>query len=189
MKALFIPVQFTYDGTQLRSLFAYLEYGLLGPSIVSWRGACQIPFSHMVDGEDLLAQAKIEGSEMLHFIIEVFDRDLFAGVALQRLFASIVRDYLQDSARNFLNGKNLRRHGDDIFLDDAKLSISIATRSPVSVMVHFAMNISNQGTPVKTLSLQDLGLEPNLVAKELMERFVKEFADIVEATQKVRPVH
>jgi len=70
VKSLFIENKFTYDGSQLHSLFAYLEHGLLGPSVVSWRGACNIPFSHMVDGEDLLAKASIEGDEMLHFIIE-----------------------------------------------------------------------------------------------------------------------
>ncbi|MGZ3782751.1 MAG: DUF366 family protein, partial [Pseudobdellovibrionaceae bacterium] len=46
--------------------------------------------------------------------------------------------------------------------------ISIATKSPVSVMVHFAMNITNKGTPVKTLSLQDLKLEPKNVAEDLI---------------------
>lgn len=188
MKSLFIENKFTYDGSQLRSLFAYLEQGLLGPSVVSWRGACNIPFSHMVDGEDLLAQASIEGDEMLHFIIEIFDRDLFSGVVLQRLFASIARDYLQEAAGAILAGKLLRRNGDDIFLDDAKLSISIATKSPVSVMIHFAMNITNQGTPVKTLSLQDLKLEPVVVAQDLMKLLVKEYSEIIEATQKVRPV-
>ncbi|MGZ3782209.1 MAG: DUF366 family protein, partial [Pseudobdellovibrionaceae bacterium] len=66
--------------------------------------------------------------------------------------------------------------------------ISIATKSPVSVMVHFAMNITNKGTPVKTLSLQDLKLEPKNVAEDLITLFQKEFESIVMATQKVLPV-
>ena len=178
----------TYDGQQLHSLFAYLEHGILGPSIVSWRGACDIPFSRMVDGEDLLAKAVIQGQEMLHFIIEVFDRDLFSGVALQRLFAAITRDYLQKQAAKTLSGHHLIREGDDLYWGDRKLSISIATKSPVSTMVHFAMNITNQGTPVKTLSLEDLDLDPRQVASDLMDLFKKEYSDIVVATQKVRPV-
>ncbi|WP_373997607.1 DUF366 family protein [Bdellovibrio bacteriovorus] len=187
MKTLFIEKKFPYDGTQLHSLFAYLDHKVLGPSIVSWQGACSISFDHMVDGEDLLEQAEIKGDEMLHFIIEVFDRDLFSGVALQRLFASIARDYLQ-AASSALAGKSLVRDGDDIYLDDRKLSISIATKSPVSVMVHFAMNITNDGTPVKTLSLQDLKLDPRKVSEDLMAKFKKEYDSIVVATQKVRPV-
>ncbi|MGZ3782755.1 MAG: DUF366 family protein, partial [Pseudobdellovibrionaceae bacterium] len=175
------------DGTQLRSLYAYLEHGILGPSIIAWQGPCSISFDHMVDGEDLLAKAVIQGDEMLHFIIEVFDRDLFSAVALQRLFASICRDYLQVSAEKAFE-KNLVRDGDDIYLEDRKLSISIATKSPVSVMVHFAMNVTNQGTPVKTLSLRDLKLVPQNVAEDLIRLFQKEFSSIVMATQKVRPV-
>ncbi|MGZ3785411.1 MAG: DUF366 family protein, partial [Bdellovibrio sp.] len=184
MQGRFIEQKFAYDGTQLRSLYAYLEHGILGPSIIAWQGPCSISFDHMVDGEDLLAKAVIQGDEMLHFIIEVFDRDLFSAVALQRLFASICRDYLQNSAislgeKNLVGdnlqaskgnscGKSLIRDGDDIYLEDRKLSISIATKSPVSVMVHFAMNITNKGTPVKTLSLQDLKLEPKNVAEDLI---------------------
>ncbi|MNL39750.1 hypothetical protein D3C87_1620460 [compost metagenome] len=142
----------------------------------------------MVDGEDLLARAVIEGNEMLHFIIEIFDRDLFSGVALQRLFASITRDYLAEKALIVLGDKRLRRDGDDIYLDDRKLSISIATKSPVSTMVHFAMNITNEGTPVKTLSLGDLKLDAKVVAEDVMTLFRKEFLEIVNATQKVRPI-
>ncbi|QDK38100.1 DUF366 family protein [Bdellovibrio sp. NC01] len=188
MESLFIDKKFAYDGSQLRSLFAYLDHGILGPSIISWQGACDIPFTHMVDGEDLLAQAVIESDEMLHFIIEIFDRDLFSGVAIQRLFASIVRDYLQTKAAGALNGQQLVRNGDDIYWQDRKLSISIATRSPVSVMVHFAMNVTNEGTPVKTTSLGDLKLNPKTVAEDLMHLFKIEYGEIVQATQKVRPV-
>ncbi|MGZ3782672.1 MAG: DUF366 family protein [Pseudobdellovibrionaceae bacterium] len=188
MQSRFIEKKFIYDGTQLHSLFAYLEHGILGPSIVSWQGACSISFDHMVDGEDLLAKAIIQGDEMLHFIIEVFDRDLFTAVSLQRLFASIARDYLQAQAHSVLGAKSLLRDGDDIYLDDRKLSISIATKSPVSVMVHFAMNITNKGTPVKTLSLEDLKLNPRKTAEDLMAAFQKEFNSILIATQKVRPI-
>lgn len=188
MKKLFIPQKFTYDGTQLRSLYAYLEHRVLGPSIISWQGPCSIDFAHMVDGEDLLENAVIQGDEMLHFIIEIFDRELFSGVSLQRLLASLAKDYLQTAATQKLKTP-LRRAGDDIYLEDRKLSISIATKSPVSIMVHFAMNITNEGTPVETLCLQDLGLEPKTVAEDLMQLFVQEFDSILVATQKVRPVH
>ncbi len=188
MEVQFIEKKFAYDGSQLRSLFAYLDHGILGPSVISWVGPCSIPFEHMVDGEDLLEKAVIQGDEMLHFIIEVFDRDLFSGVALQRLFASIAKDYLQKHAVGPLKGQSLHRDGDDIYLADKKLSISIATKSPVSVMVHFAMNITNKGTPVATLSLEDLQQEPRTTAENILNLFRKEYLSIVMATQKVRPV-
>jgi hypothetical protein len=125
---------------------------------------------------------------MLHFIIEIFDRDLFSGVALQRLFASIIRDYLQAEAHAALGKAQLERDGDDIFWGEKKLNISIATKSPVSTMIHLAINCTNKGTPVETCSLEDLKLSPEKVATDVMEKFQREFEAILKATQKVRPV-
>lgn len=188
MQTHFIEKKFAYDGSQLRSLYAYLEHGVQGPSIISWVGACSIPQEHMVDGEDLVANAVIRGDEMLHFIIEVFDRDLFSGVALQRIFASLAKDYIEVQAKSFFISQKLHRDGDDIYLGENKLSISIATKSPVSTLVHFAVNVTNDGTPVKTLCLKELGLDPARVAEDLMIAFRKEFISMMTATQKVRPV-
>ena len=72
MRYKFIDSKDRYDGSQLRSLFGYLDHGILGDSIICWQGPCAIPFDKMVDGEDLLEKSKIEGSMMLHFIIEKF---------------------------------------------------------------------------------------------------------------------
>ncbi|MBC7371410.1 MAG: DUF366 family protein [Bdellovibrionaceae bacterium] len=188
MQSLFIEKKMTYDGQQLKSLHAYLTYGVLGNSIISWVGPCNISFEHMVDGEDLIAGAKIEGAEMLHFIIEIFDRDLFSGVALQRLFTSMIRDYLQVAAAGALGSEALERDGDDIFWDTRKLNISIAAKSPVSTMIHWAVNCTNRGTPVATCSLEDLKLQPAKFATEVMVLFKREFEQIVKATQKVRPL-
>lgn len=189
MKVLFLKNEFAYDGTQLKPLFAYLDHGLLGNSAVAWVGACDISFDHMVDGEDLREGAAIRGSKMLHFIVEVFDRDLFAGVALQRIMASLAKDLIESKAAAKLGAKRLRREGDDIYLDDRKLSISIATRSGVSTLMHFAMNVENAGTPVPTSALKDdFELSASDVATELLAAFSKEFTSIMQATQKVRPV-
>jgi hypothetical protein len=159
---------------------------MLGDSIVSWRGPCDIAFSDMVDGEDLLANAKIAGSDMIHFIIEKFDCDLYAGVALQRLLTSLAIDVLKrlSPSTQFVN--QLHRAGDDIFYHNKKLSISIATKSMQSILIHFAVNVTNIGTPVPTLSLQDLEVEPKVFAEELMTVFSCEVDDIIQATRKVK---
>lgn len=182
MKAKFLETTDKYDGSQLASLRGYLNHGLLGDSIVAWIGACDVTFEHMVDGEDLLQKAKIAGDKMLHFVIEKFDISLFAAVSLQRLLASIVMDCLKEREA----AHELVRQGDDIFLGDRKLSISIATQSPVNSLIHFAVNITNKGTPVKTLSLEDLGVDPRAFAIEIMGRFCAEVESIQQATQKVR---
>ncbi len=188
MKTYFIPQEMPYDGSQLQPLFAYLNYKILGDSIISWIGSCDISFENMIDGEDLVEQSAIKGSLMLHFIIEIFHTSLFAGVTSQRLFASIARDYLQTKAKKSLAEENLHRDGDDIFWNDKKLSISIASMSAVSTQIHFAMNISTLGTPVKTTSLEELNLDAKIVAKDLMNLWVQEFSSIQIATKKVRPL-
>lgn len=181
MKTKFIEKEFKYDGHQLKPLVNYMQHGLLGDSCVAWIGPCDIPFAHMMDGEDLLQKAQIKGSRMLHFIFEIFDRDLVSGVFLQRLFASIVLAYVQEKT-----GKILKRQGDDLYLGEGKLSISIATKSSNSILVHFAVNVSNDGTPVKTASLEDLGLDPKSSANDLLKAVSSEYEDIVLATRKVR---
>lgn len=181
MKTKFIEKEFKYDGNQIKPLVNYMNHGLLGDSCVAWIGACNIPFAHMMDGEDLLQRAEIKGSRMLHFIFEIFDRELATGVFLQRLFAAEVQSRVAAA-----KGKLLIRKGDDLYLEDRKLSISIATKATNSVLVHFAMNISNEGTPVKTCALEDLGLEPKAFANELLQWVSDEYQDIVIATRKVR---
>ena len=188
MKTYFIPAEMPYDGSQLQPLYAYLYHKVLGDSIISWIGACDIPFENMIDGEDLVELSAIKGSRMLHFIIEIFHTSLFVGVTSQRLFASIARDYLQGSAGKALQQDDLIRQGDDIFWKDKKLSISIASRSAVSTQIHFAMNISTAGTPVKTTSLDELNLQAKSVAQDLMNLWQKEFTSIEIATKKVRPL-
>lgn len=176
-----------YDGTQLKPLFAYLKLGILGDSVVSWRGSCNVDFEHMVDGEDLIAESLISSGEMIHFIIEVFDRELASGVLLQRLFASIVKDLLIEMSHE-LDEQSLVRDGDDLYWGDRKLSISIASRSSVSTMVHFAVNITNEGTPVKTCSLEDLGVDAREFAGAAMDALALEWSSVLKATRKVRPL-
>jgi hypothetical protein len=176
----------TYDGRQLRSLFAYLEHKILGDSCVAWQGPCSVGFDHMVDGEDLLAKAEIAGSDMVHFIIEIFDQNLMSGVLLQRLFASIISDVLTEISP--VKDLHLSRSGDDLYYKKRKLSISIATRSPVSTMLHFAVNVSNEGTPVETACLKDLKVDPKRFADKCLAALRSEYMDCIVATRKVRPV-
>lgn len=190
MKTLLLKKNFKYDGRQLRPLYAYMEHGLLGDSAVAWTGACSIPFKLMKDGEDLRDQAAIEGGNMLHFIVELFDRDLFSAVAVQRLMASMIKDLIEkESAVAVKAGADFFRSGDDLYLKKKKLSISIATRSPVSVMVHFAVNITNAGTPVPTCSLsEDFGIKNvKAFAEQVLEALKRETESMLEATRKVLP--
>lgn len=186
MKTKWINKIIKYDGSQLKPLFAYENYKILGDSVVSWIGPCDIPFDNMKDLEDVVALSPIRGDLMLHFIIEVFHQSLFSGVCLQRLFAGIVKDELNILLAKKKNPMILLRDGDDIFFEDKKLSISIASQSILATQIHFAVNITNKGTPVKTLSLQDLKVGPKQISVTVMKSLLREFESIVEATKKVR---
>ncbi|KJS14765.1 MAG: hypothetical protein VR69_16470 [Peptococcaceae bacterium BRH_c4b] len=174
-----------YNGKQLSSLWAYKNFGLRGDSIVSFRGPCRVEFTEMVDLEDVLAKSPIYGPDMLHFIAEHFDSDLEKMVLRQRLFIAIVKDVLGKYTRE------LTRSGDDLYLGGKKLSISIATATPVSVMMHTALNIDSRGTPVPTVGLLELGAaekEISGLAGEICEAYAAEVKGIYMARCKVRGV-
>ena len=187
MKTLWIDRSIAYDGSQLRSLYAYLEHRVLGDSIIAFEGPCDVAFEHMIDGEDLLERSAIRGGRMLHFLVEKFHASLLAGVALQRLLAALALDVLREAARSDVARSEMRREGDDVFWREAKFSVSIATVSPISTLIHFAVNVTNAGTPVATCSLvDDFGLTAPAFAEALLARFADEVRSIDEATTKVR---
>lgn len=189
MKTLVLEKEISYDGSQLRPLFNYLEHGLLGDSVLVGIGPCRVDFSHMIDGEDLREGAAIAGGKMLHFLIEVFDRDLFAGVCLQRLLAALAQARLVALVPLVRGEKPLTRSGDDLYWDGRKLSISIATRSANSVLVHFALNVRNEGTPVPTCALEaDFGVDALAFGRALAADLVAEYESILMASRKARPV-
>ncbi|MCL0043767.1 DUF366 family protein [Peptococcaceae bacterium] len=45
----YIDKRINYDGTQLRSLWAFRQFGIQGDSIISFRGKCDVPLSNMAD--------------------------------------------------------------------------------------------------------------------------------------------
>lgn len=190
MKYFFYNKKLKYDGSQLRPLFAYENFNIEGPSIVSWVGPCDVSLEHMVDFEDKIVKAKIKSELMLHFIVEIFPAQLLAAVSLQRLLATIVKTSLENLIQNKSRPKSVvfERKGDDLYLGSKKLSISVASSSAVSSLIHFAINVSNAGTPVKTCALNDWSIKPHDLAQAVGKAFAAEFADIVFATQKVKPL-
>lgn len=182
MKTHWVEKSMRYTGAELRPLFAYMEFGVLGPSCVAFIGPCDVDFSHMLDGEDLRAKSPIRGGKMLHFIFEMFDTSLFTGVLVQRIFAAIVKDEIAALTPNL----KLDRKGDDLYWGNKKLSISVAVKSSQSTLVHFAINITNDNTPVETCALNDFKIDATSFGQKLLERIKAELDDSLEATWKVR---
>jgi len=177
-----VPGVLKYDGSQLSSLWAFRNYDLQGDSIVAFIGPCEVR-EHLVDLEDVKADAFIYSENMLHFIIEHFEMDLEKTIYRQRLFISIIAEELREQ------GLNPVRSGDDIFINNAKLSVSIATLSPVSTLIHTGLNITGKGAPVKAIGLGEVGIaSPEKFAEKIIARYVDEVADIRMARCKVRGV-
>ncbi len=172
----------TYTGEQIRSNFSYTTYGIVGDSIIAFCGPCDVKLKEMIDIEDLKAGKAIYSEYMLHFIIEHYDIDSEKIVLRQLLLTTIVKD-----AVNEIKGKNLvRRTNSDLFEEDAKLSISVATVSPLSSLIHFGINITSTNTPVKTKGLKDYDIEPYEFANIIMDRYIKEIDKINISRCKVR---
>jgi len=185
MNSLFLKETTTYSGEQLNPLENYLKHGLLGNSIVSWVGPCQVHLDHMIDGEDLRAQSVIAGESMLHFIIEIFHQDLFAGILLQRLLGELVKcEILRQSD---IPKNQIHRQGDDLFFNSGKLNVSIATKTPNSFLIHYGINVTNKGTPVKTSSLEDFGIQDiKEFAESVMNLVTEEIKTQTKAACKVK---
>jgi hypothetical protein len=189
MKAHWVKDTLNYDGSQLRSLFSYLNYKILGDSILGFAGSCDIQPDKMVDGEDLLANSEIAAEKMLHFIVEKFDVELFSAVCLQRLMSDHCIQLIKEMAPKEIMSQGLVRKGDDIFFENRKLNISIATVSPASTLIHYGINIENKGTPVETLSLSDFKIDHIDFADKFMTNIINEIKSIQKATQKVKWVN
>lgn len=185
MNVQWLARRMAYDGSQLRPHWILTATGVTGDALVAFRGPCALPAAEIADLHDRLAGATIAADDMLHFVCERFDDgDLDRATLRQRLLAARVLEVLCRLAP--AHARSLRRDGDDVFLDGGKLSVSVATRSPVSTLIHFGINVDNRGTPVRTASLRDLGVQPARCARAVLRETQREEESISSARCKVR---
>lgn len=180
-----------YTGVELRPHFLLSELGLKGSGIGAFIGPCRVATEHLVDWEDRLAHDRIEAGRMVHFIGELFGvPSLREGVLLQRLIMAISGDEVRTRVAA---GVACRRDGDDLMVSVAgaaerKLSVSIVTASPVSLLLHIGINIDPAGAPVPAIGLKELEIDPVEWMKAVLGRIEAELQDIEWACAKVRPV-
>ena len=171
-----------YDGSQLRAHWILERTGLVGDAMVGFRGACAVTKAEIADLADIDGPG-IAGDDMVHFVAEWFSHpDLLLATHRQRLLAAQAGEVLRELAP----GAAVRRDGDDLFVGAGKLSISVATASSVSALLHFAVNATPGGAPVRTATLAELGIDPVLFAERLLVLAAKEQASIAIARAKVR---
>ncbi len=182
MQAHLADTETTYTGGQLRSLWVYRTYGIVGDAIVSFLGGCDVAGERLVDQVDAAAGDSIRAARMLHFLVEHFDGDLTTMVLRQRLLIALARELLGADI------SGLRRDGDDLYVAERKLSVSIATVSPVSGLVHLGINVDPTGAPVAACGLEEFGVDPRAFAQALMGAYVAEVESMARARCTVRSV-
>lgn len=184
MKTLFIENEIKYIGSQLAPHWIYKSFKIQGDAIVAFCGECEVKLTEMVDIEDVINDEPIYSKYMLSFITEQFNIELVEGVFRQRLLMCCIKEALE--RRGFV----VRRNGDDLFVNDKKLSVSIATKSMTSVLIHTGVNILSDGAPIPVSGLEsDMGIsDVKEFALEVMKNYSEELDDIISASTKVRGV-
>lgn len=147
-------------------------------------GPCRVEGDALVDLDDRRDGLFIESRRMLHFIVEHFDHDLERLVCRQRLLVALIGEILNGA----LGRHALRRRGDDLFEGEGKVSVSIATLSPVSGLIHTGLNVISEGAPVPARGLADWGLEAPPIARRILDAYAEELASMHHARCKVRGV-
>ena len=184
MKTKFIENEIKYIGSQLAPHWIYKNFKMQGDAIVAFLGECKVDLTEMVDIEDVINNEPIYSKYMLSFITEQFGVNLSEGVFRQRLLVCIIKELLEE------RGIFVVRNGDDLMIDGRKLSVSIATKSTTSILIHTGLNILSEGAPVKASGLtSELGItDVKEFAIEVMKRYSEEIEDILLATTQVRGV-
>lgn len=184
MQTKFIDEEIKYEGFQLAPHWIYKNFKIQGDSTVAFIGECDVKLDEMVDIEDVINNEPIYSKSMLSFISEQFNIGLVEGVLRQRLLISTIKEALER------RGKRIVRDGDDLFFENKKLTVSIATKSTTSVLIHTGVNIISSGAPVKASGLsEDIGISDiKEFAQEVLKKYSDELYDIVQASTKVRGV-
>jgi len=177
---------FEYDGSQINPSWAFQEFGIYGSSIVTWIGPVNITPDNLKDFADV--GLEIKSNYMVNFICEFFDQqptNMRVAYLRQRLLVMIFREILTEY------GISTKREGDDIFVENRKLSISIASVSLSSAKIHFAFNLEDKGTPndVETIGLFDIQVNGEYVFNNdnllnLINDTVSRFIDELETIEK-----
>jgi hypothetical protein len=182
MKAYDAPGEIAYTGEQFRSLWIYRTFGVEGDAIVWFTGPCHVAGEALVDQVDAAAQDSIRAAQMVHFIVEHFGGDLNHAILRQRLLVCLAAEVLREEIAG------LRRVGDDLFAGEGKLSVCVATASPVSTLIHLGVNIDPTGAPVRACGLEEFGVDPQQFAERLAAAYVAETESMAKARCTVRGV-
>ena len=136
--------------------------------------------------EDVINNEPIYSKKMLSFIEENFNSSLEEMVYKQRLLVTITKELIEKISPD----TKIVRSGDDLYINNKKLSVSIATKSITSSLIHFGLNINAQDAPINAADLVKDAKIQNIeqFAQEILKLYKEETLDISLAACKVRGV-
>jgi len=189
----FLPERIDYDGSQLSGLFGYKTIRAIDDSLIAFIGAADVR-EELVDLEDKLNNDFIKAELMLHFILIIHGNDLWRARLWQLLLVQKAFDAVKFLCKD--TNINFEKSGDDIYVvtyqdgkQENKLSVSIAAISiSGKEVVHLALNVSDRGAPVKTYSLNKLGIDPVELGSKILKDFLNEYESSRGAIYKVKGI-
>ncbi len=183
IKTLYINKPINYSGKELEPHWIYRNFDILGDAVIAFCGETNVPQSFMLDQTDILDKAYIYSPLMLNFIIEHFDNDLNLALYRQRMFLIGIKDELEQL------GIPIVRRVEALYANNRKLTVSVASSSNVSTLVHTGINIETTGAPVKAAGLAELGVNDiQSFAENVMLRYQVELEQIYDARCRVRGI-
>ena len=163
-----------YDGSQMQQHWALKNFGIIGDSIVIFRGGMNVKKEEMIDQLDMLKGHEIRGDYLLHVIVEHFDvqpPNIEIAYLRQRLLVGIFQEYLRKY--------NIERRFGDLYYKGRKLSVSVASVSNVSMKIHLGINIKCTGTPIEVSCLEEFyDGNPIDMARDVCIRYAEEIERI-----------
>ena len=85
----FLTKPLSYRGLELKPHWIYENTGIMGNTLIAFKGPCEVTLDHMVDLEDVKKKAPIYSPEMVHFLGEWFIDSLEQGILLGCNFQNV----------------------------------------------------------------------------------------------------
>ncbi|MBN2543050.1 DUF366 family protein [bacterium] len=170
---------------EIKPHWALEKFGLVGDSIVAFSGPCNIKPEYFVDIVAAKRGKEIFSKNMLHIVVEHFDTDIEKAILKQMLLISIIQEKLE----NRITERTILRWGDDLFDENCKLTTSAVIKTLISTKIYVGINISSEGTPIKTRGLEDYGIDPFELIEAVINQYRVEIKQLTEKSCRIKAIY
>ena len=185
MKSKILPGPRTLSGDEMLPHWAYRNFGLLGDSIVAFRGVFRVPPESWVDIDSIIHGRDIYQADMLHFIVEHFHSTIREGALRQYLLVSVLEEKLLHRMAGAEH--RLVRLGEDLFDGENRLTLTAVGATPVSIKIHLGIYLESE--PKKEIhGLKAYNIKALDLAELVIDQYRAEMRRLEEKTWRVLPI-